>query len=129
MSSYWAYLIDPGIRNALLRKFHPKFADVIAHHITISLGETKPVGWPDTALIQVTGYASDQSLETLVCTVNGKTLQPRGKRLHITWSLDATTRKPKESADVIADGTAIQPVSAGMCFMAKLTLLGRSTTD
>lgn len=101
---YTCYTLSTASRDKLLSRFRPQFPDVIAEHITYRFGV--PAGSrlpPATEDIWVVGYASDDSLEALVVSVNGTVIRPDGKYFHITWSLDRSQgRRPVQSNEVIA---------------------------
>ena len=91
-------------RDLLLRRFPPKYENVVADHVTLRVGAT-----PDTPLpnkpdrSSVIGRADDgQSLECLVVEIDGTTDRPDGSTYHITWSL-GPGRKARESNDVLRD--------------------------
>lgn len=101
---YTAYVLTQSARDEILKRFPPKFDDVIAHHITYKFKTDKnvPHTIPDQAVIKVVAYACDKSLETLVVSVDGEIQRPDGKFFHITLSLDRSKgRKPVDSNDVI----------------------------
>lgn len=100
---YTAYVLDNSAREALLDRYPPKYPDVIAHHITIQFPVPKGTEAPAPANVKVIGYAdSGDGIEALVCSVNGKTERPDGKRWHITWSLDSTKYSPVDSNKLLA---------------------------
>ncbi|HEX5237137.1 MAG TPA: hypothetical protein VFW39_01575 [Sphingomicrobium sp.] len=91
-------------RELLLRRFPPKYENVVADHVTLRTGAA-----PDTPLPQkpessaVVGRADDgKSLECLVVELDGTTGRPDGSTYHITWSL-GPTRRARESNDVLRD--------------------------
>ena len=91
-------------RELLLRRFPPKYAKVVADHVTLRVGAT-----PDTPLpakpesSAVVGRADDDdSLECLVVEMDGSTDRPDGSTYHITWSL-GPGRKARESNDLLRD--------------------------
>jgi GNAT superfamily N-acetyltransferase/RNA:NAD 2'-phosphotransferase (TPT1/KptA family) len=101
-SSYTAYVLTDASRELLLKNFPPKFPDVIAHHVTFQFGVSKDAPEPPPATLVVEGYASDESLEALIVSVDGKTERPDGSTYHITLSLDRSQgRTPKDSNAVI----------------------------
>lgn len=103
VGSYWAFVLDEVSRNALLAKFPPKFADVIAHHVTVSMGKACPATFAEgmRQQIEVIWYAADEGLECVVVRA-GSLHRPDGKPFHITLSLDrAAGRKPVQSNQVI----------------------------
>jgi hypothetical protein len=91
-------------RDALLRRFPPKYANVIADHVTLHVGanaNTPLPRKPDFA--RIVGRADDgDSLECLVVEFDGTTDRPDGSTYHITWSL-GPGRKARESNDVLRD--------------------------
>lgn len=100
---YTAYVLDDGARDALLAKFPPKYPKVIAHHITVQFPVPQGTEPPAPANVKVIGYAdSGDGLEALVCTVNGRSERPDGKRWHITWSLDPEKYSPVDSNKLLA---------------------------
>lgn len=91
-------------RELLLRRFPPKYENVVADHVTLRVGAT-----PDTPLpnepesAKVVGRADDgESLECLVVELDGTTGRPDGSTYHITWSL-GPGRRARESNDVLRD--------------------------
>ena len=92
--------LPPDEREWLLKRFPPKYANVIADHVTLRVGGTELPRRPDARIV---GYAEDgQSLECLVVELDGTTDRPDGSTYHITWSLGAG-RKAIESNDVLRD--------------------------
>ena len=89
-------------RSMLLERFPPKYAKVIADHVTLRTGATPSTPLPRKPSARVVGRADDgRSLECFVVELDGTTDRPDGSTYHITWSL-AEGRKAKESNDVIA---------------------------
>ena len=91
-------------RELLLRRFPPKYENVVADHVTLRTGAT-----PETPLprkpgeAHVIGRADDgESLECLVVELDGTTDRPDGSTYHITWSL-GPGRKARESNDLLRD--------------------------
>ena len=91
-------------RELLLRRFPPKYENVVANHVTLRVGatpETPLPAKPDTSA--VVGRADDgTSLECLVVELDGTTDRPDGSTYHITWSL-GPTRRARESNDMLRD--------------------------
>jgi hypothetical protein len=91
-------------REALLQRFPPKYANVIADHVTLRVGAgpgTPLPRRPEAA--RIVGRADDgESLECLVAELDGTTDRPDGSTYHITWSL-GPGRKARESNDVLRD--------------------------
>jgi hypothetical protein len=91
-------------RELLLRRFPPKYENVVADHVTLRVGAT-----PDTPLpnepesAKVVGRADDgESLECLVVELEGSPGRPDGSAYDITWSL-GPGRRARESNDVLRD--------------------------
>src|SRR6476619_4665027 len=91
-------------RELLLRRFPPKYANVVADHVTLRVGaapDTPPPAKPESSA--VVGRADDDdSLECLVVEMDGSTDRPDGSTYHITWSL-GPGRKARESNDLLRD--------------------------
>jgi hypothetical protein len=100
-SFYIGWLVDPAEREALLARFPPLYARVVAHHVTLKFGdrEAQP---PGKVSAQIVGAADDGSgVQALIVTIDGASARPDGGTFHITWSL-ADGREARESNDVIA---------------------------
>ena len=90
-------------RSALLARFPPKYANVIADHVTLRVGATPATPLPRKAEARIVGRADDgKSLECLVVELDGTTDRPDGSTYHITWSL-GPGRRARESNDVLRD--------------------------
>jgi hypothetical protein len=90
-------------REQLLRRFPPKYANVVADHVTLRVGAGPDTPLPDKPEARVVGRADDgSSLECLVVELNGTTDRPDGSTYHITWSL-GVHRKARESNDLLRD--------------------------
>ena len=88
-------------RVQLLERFPPRYANVVADHVTLRTGATKETPLPPKREAQVVGRADDgDSLECLVVALDGSTDRPDGSTFHITWSL-GPGRKARESNDVL----------------------------
>ena len=87
-------------RERLLRRFTPRYENVIADHVTLRIGAGSLPSKPDA---QIVGRADDgKSLECLVVELDGTTNRPDGSTYHITWSL-GPGRRAIESNDVLRD--------------------------
>lgn len=107
---YLALVLDRKSWDRLLKKFPPKYADTIAHHVTIEFGIDEAEARDRIAALRevrldVVGYTDDgRSLEALVVAVDGETARPDGSVFHITWSLDkGKGRRTRHSNDVIEE--------------------------
>ena len=90
-------------RERLLKRFPPKYGEVIADHVTLRTGATPETPLPPQREARIVGYCSDgNSLECLVVELDGTTDRPDGSTYHITWSL-GPGRKARESNDVLRD--------------------------
>jgi hypothetical protein len=91
-------------RELLLRRFPPKYENVVADHMTLRVGataETPLPASPDSSA--VIGRADDgASLECLVIELDGTTERPDGSTYHITWSM-GPNRRARESNDLLRD--------------------------
>ena len=87
-------------REQLLRRFPPKYENVIADHVTLRVGDG-PL--PNEPSARIVGRADDgDSLECLVVELDGTTDRPDGSTYHITWSL-GRRRKAIESNNVLRE--------------------------
>lgn len=90
-------------RARLLERFPPRYAYVIADHVTLRTGATPRTPLPPRPSARIVGRADDgQSLECLVVELDGTTDRPDGSTYHITWSL-GPGREARESNDVLRD--------------------------
>jgi hypothetical protein len=90
-------------REALLQQFPPRYADVIADHVTLRTGTTPQTPLPRKPEARIVGRADDgESLECMVVELDGTTDRPDGSTCHITWSL-GPGRKARESNEVLRD--------------------------
>lgn len=94
------WLVDAAERVELLLLFPPRFANVVAHHVTIAVNSTDALPAPTVG--DIVGIAEDDcGVQALVIAIHGSTDRPDGKVWHVTWSL-AEGRRPWESNDIIA---------------------------
>ena len=91
-------------RELLLRRFPPKYENVVADHVTLRVGADADTPLPNEPnSSRIVGRADDgESLECLVVELDGTTDRPDGSTYHITWSL-GPGRKARESNDVLRD--------------------------
>src|SRR5688572_22306802 len=94
--------LDRGERGALLDRFPPRYANIIADHVTLKTDATNdPL--PDAVDAQIVGRTDDgESLEAMVVAIDGSIDRPDGSTFHITWSL-GPGRRARESNDVLRD--------------------------
>ena len=96
----WA--LDDGQRNELLQQFPPKFANVVADHVTLAAKASREAKLPGETTGEIVGRVDDgEGVEALVVSLDGSTDRPDGSTYHITWSLEKG-RRAKESNEVIA---------------------------
>jgi hypothetical protein len=90
-------------REILLRRFPPRYENVIADHVTLRVGATPETPLPRRPEARIVGRGDDgKSLECLVAELDGTTDRPDGSTYHITWSL-GPGRKARESNDVLRE--------------------------
>jgi hypothetical protein len=91
--------LDRAQRDQLLRDHPPRYATVVADHITLGRGEPTP---PEAKAV-IVGRTDDESgVEAMVVTVDGTVDRPDGSTFHITWSL-GPGRRARESNDVLKE--------------------------
>jgi hypothetical protein len=96
----WA--VDDDQRNELLQQFPPKFATVVADHVTLAAKASREAELPHETTAEIVGRVDDgEGVEALVVSLDGSTDRPDGSTYHITWSLEKG-RRARESNDVIA---------------------------
>jgi len=121
MTDYAAYVIDPEAREMLLAAFPPKYADVIAHHIT----HRYPAVAAEVPLmpehVEIVGYHDSGTIQVLVAEVDGRLRQAStgedgsAKFYHITLSLDRNAGfSARHSNDVLAAVVAQKGID-GLC--------------
>lgn len=101
--AYTGWELTEAARSHLLALYPPRYADVVAHHVTHVFGVPEDATPPEPARIEVVGMADDgEKVQALVVSVNGSTLRPCGKTYHVTWSIDrAAGAKPADSNNAI----------------------------
>ena len=100
-SFYTGWLVDPAERPALLERFPPRYAEVVAHHVTQKFGD-RSARPPAATTGEIVGEADDRAgVQALVVAIGGSPARPDGGTYHITGSL-GPGREAKESNDVIA---------------------------
>lgn len=81
----------------MLKKFPPKYPDVVADHITVAMGGINATPPAAPASVQFIGLADDgNGLQAIICKVDGSLKRPDGKIFHITWSLDKSKLAPAD---------------------------------
>jgi hypothetical protein len=94
--------LDGGEREALLRRFPPRYRNVDADHVTLAT-ETEPDSpLPQENEGEIVGHSDDgRGLEAMAVRINGTTDRPDGSTYHITWSLE-DGRDAVQSNDVLS---------------------------
>lgn len=94
--------VPPGERDALLQRFPPRYAQVVADHVTLRGKVGADSTLPPATTAWIVGRSDDaRGVEAMVVRIEGGTERPDGGTYHITWSL-AEGREGIESNDVIA---------------------------
>jgi hypothetical protein len=102
MSRFIGWSLDRGEREALLRRFPPRYAEAVADHVTLAFGPSRPK-LPTETCGEIVGEADDgRGVQAMVVRIGGSTDRPDGSTYHVTWSL-AAGRRAKESNDVIRE--------------------------
>ena len=100
-SFYTGWLLDPAQREAMLARFPPRYARVVAHHVTLKFGDREAQA-PGAVAAEIVGEADDGvGVQALVVRIDGGETRPDGGTFHITWSL-AAGREARKSNDVIS---------------------------
>lgn len=96
------WILTETSRALLLDRFEPRYARIVAHHVTLA-SHHAAADVPGAAGFAVVGHAvADMGIEALVVRVDGKTQRPDGKTFHVTWSIDpASGCKPQDSNRLI----------------------------
>jgi hypothetical protein len=102
-TSYVGWLVDPSQRPTLLTRFPPRYAKVVAHHVTLKLDDrnAKPPGQVEAEIVGEVD--SGAGVQALIVAIDGSCARPDGGTFHITWSL-APGHQARESNDAIAAG-------------------------
>ena len=94
--------LDRAQRKELLQQFPPRYAGIVADHVTLQTDAAGDAPLPEEGMGEIVGRADDEhGVEAMVVSIGGTTDRPDGSTYHITWSL-AEGRKAVESNDVIA---------------------------
>ena len=95
--------IDRGEREALLRRFPPRYANVVADHVTY--GRVPQTELPRHERAELIGRADDGAgVEAMVVRLGGSHERPTGGTYHITWSLGPGREAIESNAVIAAQG-------------------------
>jgi len=96
------WLLAEDDRDRLLGQFRPKYANTVAHHVTLKT-DARSDPLPEDVRAQIIGRADDEAgVEAMVVSIDGATARPDGSTYHITWSL-GDGRRARESNDVLKE--------------------------
>lgn len=110
---YSAYVLTEDSRKEVLEYFNPIHKETICHHITHKFPDTeegfRTIEMPKR--IEIVGYACNEKVETLVCSIDDKSKREDGGYFHITLSLDKEKgAKPVDSNYLLGEkGFVILP--------------------
>lgn len=95
--------LDREQRKELLQQFPPRYADVVADHVTLRIRAAPRAQLPEETMGEIVGRTDDGAgVEALAVSIGGTTDRPDGSTYHITWSL-AEGRRARESNDVLRE--------------------------
>ena len=101
--SVTGWKLDRAQRTELLQQFPPKYRNVDADHVTLSVRSSRRAPLPEETHGEIVGRVDDgRGVEAMVVRIDGTTDRPDGSTFHITWSL-GDGRKAKESNDVLRE--------------------------
>ena len=94
--------LDRDEREALLKRFPPRYARAVADHVTLKVDAQRD-SLPGEVRAAIVGRADDDpGVEAYAVAINGTTDRPDGSVFHVTWSLEPG-RRAKESNDVLKE--------------------------
>jgi hypothetical protein len=89
-------------REQLLAIFAPRYAEIVADHVTLKFGTDADTPLPFARSGEIVGEVDDgEGAQALLVRIDGTTDRGDGSHYHITWSR-APGREAKESNDVLA---------------------------
>lgn len=99
-SGFVGWALDRAEREALLKRFPPRYPNAVADHVTLKFGD-REAELPTATAGEIVGEADDgRGVQAMVVRIGGTTDRPDGSTYHITWSL-RPGRQAKESNEVI----------------------------
>ncbi|QNO27775.1 hypothetical protein EEB18_001960 [Sphingopyxis sp. OPL5] len=94
--------LPPAESDQLLERFEPRYAELVADHVTLRFGTAEDTPLPAAHAGEIVGEVDDGAgVQALVVRIGGTTDRGDGSHYHITWSL-GPGREAKESNDVLA---------------------------
>lgn len=95
--------LDRAQRSELLQQFPPRYRNVDADHVTLTVRASRKAALPEETHGEIVGRGDDgRGVEAMVVRIDGTTDRPDGSTYHITWSLE-DGRRAKESNDVLRE--------------------------
>jgi hypothetical protein len=95
--------LDRDQRAELLQQFPPRYPNVDADHVTLTVRAARSALLPEETTGEIVGRVDDgKGVEAMVVRLGGTTDRPDGSTYHITWSLK-DGRKARESNDVLRE--------------------------
>ena len=81
------WTLDQSDRAELLKQHPPRYANLVAHHVTLAT-DAEDRDLPPPVRAAIVGRADDgQGVEAMVVSIDGEIGRPDGSTFHITWSL------------------------------------------
>jgi hypothetical protein len=107
------WLLSKGDRERLLGLVPPRYAQPVAHHVTLKPDATSEERAPPVREAAVVGVSDDGvGVQALVVELDGRTARPDGGVYHITWSLEPSRRAVESNAVIATHGWApMDPMS------------------
>lgn len=97
------WTLDESERGGLLDRYPPRYANVVAHHVTLA-SDAEDRALPGPVHAAIVGRGDDgKGVEAMVVAIDGDTARPDGSTFHITWSL-GDGRRARESNEVLKCG-------------------------
>lgn len=97
--------LPPAERDRLLARFEPRYARIVADHVTLRYGTGEATPLPGACTGEIVGEVDDgDGVQALLVRIDGTTDRGDGSHYHISWSL-APGREAKESNAVLAATT------------------------
>jgi hypothetical protein len=105
--------IDRGERDSLLRRFPPRYENVVADHVTY--GRVPRSELPSHERAVLIGRVDDGAgVEAMVVQLGGSHERPTGGTYHITWSLGPGREAVESNAAIAAHGWQPLEETAGV---------------